>query len=215
MKRQTTYILISALILSVILVGCANNTDNLKEININDYLMVEFSGNNGVGEATITGFEEFKETVLEELARDIDGLEVEKILLDICYKLDKSTELSNGDVITLSIEIGENLLEEYGIKIIGETKTFTVIGLSERDYKEINPFDLIELVFYGTSPNIYVHIIEKEDLGFGVYAPMNYFGYSVGDTFMIKFYYVEEQAEEKGIIITETLKEFVVPEPEN
>ena len=70
------------------------------------------------------------------------------------YSIDKSSELSNGDVVTVSVNSSSDYVDRFllkdGKKAEKYEMQYTVSGLGEM--KEFDPFDGLELIFTGTTP---------------------------------------------------------------
>jgi hypothetical protein len=162
-------------IISIIIAVIAFVATRPTTIDLNDYLLDPvYSGLDGEGTVSIS----FDDELSMVLSEKMDGAEAETD--DITWDdLDEALtvwdliecpaeivitpneELSNGDTITVSYVYDNELFEEYGIKLKGADKTFTVEGLQEPI--EIDAFDSsvfnvsddeqgIHLDFTGASP---------------------------------------------------------------
>ena len=75
--------------------------------------------------------------------------------------LDKSTDLSNGDEITLSYEIDNEFLKEYRLKFTGKGMKKEVEGLQE--IETFDAFKNLELTYDGKAPDGEVYLSGGED----------------------------------------------------
>ena len=125
------------------------------DVDVSQYIKLTFEGMNGQGVAVLNC------SGLEEAVPEYD------ILNDIDFELDKDSNLSNGDIVTLEINADNKSAKKNGVNIIGtDTMTFTVSNLKE--IKEIDPFDPqyfnithgegVYIDFTGISPNASVEI---------------------------------------------------------
>lgn len=67
------------------------------------------------------------------------------------YSISPSENLSNGDEVTLTIDVDNSALENYDFKLKGGEKKITVKGLDE--VEEFDPFENVTVNFSGMSPN--------------------------------------------------------------
>ena len=77
-----------------------------------------------------------------------------KLLLSTCVKLelDKDSNLSNGDTVSVKFDCDDELAEEYfGVEFSYSDVEYTVDKLKKVD--KFNPFDYIKVTFSGTSPD--------------------------------------------------------------
>lgn len=192
-------ILVLSLVFIFSLVACGGET-----VNLNDYLSVEFSGTNGDGNAMVVGFDEFEEDLMQK-GDDVGLSELFVVESGVDYQLDKKSDLTNGDKVTLTITVDEDIAKKYGVNIKGGTEIFTVEGLPEKVYEEVDPFADIVCEFEGVSPFITCRLKYTND--FDVYDDR----YTVtceretdkylqnGDVLTLKFTYDTEQAEKDCI----------------
>ena len=139
-------------------------------INLNDYITLSVSGYNTVGTAEVTfeyaKFTEDYHSKLELAKSKISSSDTDSYYLDAYYDdtpeslkfiyeyvkwtVDKTENLSNDDVITLSWEcLDEKILNIYGYKIKYEPIEYTVSGLEELE--TFDPFAWLEVGFDGIS----------------------------------------------------------------
>ena len=213
-------------------------------INLNKYLTVTFEGYDTVGKAVITfdneqferdyekklsaisekkssGLSKYKseEAYLEALFESYDTGTASRKFLSNCVNgtLDKTSGLSNGDVVTYTWECDdEYALSTYGYKLKYKDIEYTVEGLEEAE--TFDPFEGVEIVFSGIAPNGSASIEGEpkadaaKDLRFDL---DNYNGLSVGDTVTVtvSMYYddpVEYCVENYGKIPSPLTKQYKV-----
>ena len=149
--------------------GCGSKA----EIEMTDYVSVDFSGLDGEGKAEVHFDASAMEMdIYEQLSdekKDPTAEEIEETLEDIgklaefentiTCELDKTEGLEIGDEVTVTISYDKDGAKDCDLKIKGETeKTFEVEGLKER--VELDPFDSdvfntddgIEISFSGRDP---------------------------------------------------------------
>ena len=142
---KSAFLLAAAVICVFMLTACGE-----QEINIPEYVNVEFNGLDGKGTASIIrgNLDSAIEDIISGDADDESVFAklnmVEKIESSVKLELDKDSELSNGDTVTLRISADNEKAKKIGIKFTGiQNQTFTVSGLKE--VTKIDPFD--ETVF--------------------------------------------------------------------
>lgn len=128
---------------------------------------------------------------------------------------DKTSELSNGDKLTVSVvdaEEIEDICLENGIKLTATSKEYTVSGLDE--IQDVDLFEHLTIGYEGIAPNGKVILdtdgydIGGYDLGFSADKPD---GLSNGDTIKVTISdYTIEACGENGINPTPTEKEYTV-----
>lgn len=209
MKKILSIVL--ALVLALSLTACGKET-----VSLNDYLKVEFSGSNGTGKATVTGFADFEEDVMQKLGGEVTLMQLAVLEDGIDYELDKKDGLSNGDKVKLTISIDEDIKDSFDVNIVGKDMEFTVSGLPEKVYEEVNPFEdgSLKIDITGNSPYIRVkaQILKRKNLNeeVKVSTPANGKFFKNGETVKITYTYDEAKAEENSIKIVETEKEIKI-----
>ncbi|MDE5584548.1 MAG: hypothetical protein K2J08_12700 [Ruminococcus sp.] len=151
MKRNFKTILVglTAVCMCGVLTGCGKET-----IDITVGADVSVTGYDGQGTAMIA-----KSNILYKVANQygkdmsiMDRAELEDRLASaVEYSLSEDTGLSNGDEITLTIEVDESAFDDYDFKLVGGEKKITVKGLDE--VETIDPFADAGVTFSGMSPN--------------------------------------------------------------
>lgn len=143
------------------LTGCGKIT-----VNLDKYVTITAEGYDSMGTASYDfDYDAFKKDYSGKIknskkSNELSGLgllsgeTLEELLLDFCVsqKLDKTSGLSNGDVITLMWNCEDAMAEEYfNVKLDYSDITYTVKGLSE--VGSFNPFDYVTVEFSGIAPN--------------------------------------------------------------
>ena len=204
MKKKTLLIAGTALML-LLAGGCGKR----EEVNLNDYVNVEYEGYDSMGTAVVT-FDykalkkDFKEVLeltkdgekeredLEDEAKDHDYGKSVPELLAACLdgKLDNADDLSNGDTITFVWDIDEEQIERlFKCDIVYSDIEFEVESLEE--VPTVDLFEGVTVNFTGTSPFVDVRVdgfssdLWKYDgLSFRL-SPDSYYGLKNGDTIKI------------------------------
>lgn len=202
-----------------------------KKIDLNDYVTVEFNGYETIGTARVVVDEEgltaavakalkISEKELEEVDSFYGLLSGDNLgaigKLYACLDLtdatvDKSTGLSNGDVVTLSFECDNEAAREFGIVFKGKDKEYTVEGLS--DINIIDAFADLTVSFSGVAPNGGVEleysgiesVIDKWSFG----CDKSY-GLRNGDTVTVTLNINEEYLHNNGYAVKETTRTYTV-----
>lgn len=143
----------------------SNDIDSKPIINLNNYISVSFSGYNLAGHASVRFDEEkFLLDNINDISYNEDNLQVYRelygdngksaannIIRNISVKLNKSSYLSNGDIVEIVWEINTQKLETYfNWKYICPPQSFTITGLKEAP--TFDPFEDVNLTFSGIAP---------------------------------------------------------------
>lgn len=182
-----------------------------KDLSLNDYIEVSFSGNDGYGEACVifdtAGFiEDFGDKIKANgsTGRDVNGYQytVAEQLCDyyLDYDLDKTSGLSNGDTVTLSWEpIPSDIAETINYTVITDDITYTVSGLSAVNTVDI--FAGLEIAYYGIEPEGYAEIEDYPVYGNTLqYTIDKTEGLSNGDTIVVTAFYLNADISEEAVI---------------
>ncbi len=181
-----------------------------KEMDVNDYVTVEFSGYDTMGTAQVTFdseefFYDFSQNVKfsDKIQKEYDmsGLEdmadffkdgmfgAMDLQTRMEYELSASTDLSNGDDVTLAWAVDADYIEKhYGIKLACDTEELTVAGLDE--VKTFNPFDDLDISFKGANGEgeIVLTITSDDDIYEGInFRADKPSGLSNGDEVVISY----------------------------
>lgn len=158
------------------LTGCGSAT-----IDLNKYITIEAEGYDSMGRIKCAfDYEAFEEDYGGKIkakvkssdggtAADIAlqlafGGEVEDVFLDSCvyYQLDKYSDLSNDDVVTLKWNCEDEDAKKYfNVKLKYSDIKYTVKGLTE--VGTFDPFEYMNIEFYGTSPDGQAAISQNYD----------------------------------------------------
>lgn len=162
MKRKLVT-LIMVVMSCLVLSGCG-----MKTINLNDYVKVEYKGLNTRGEAYLDeeALKEGVESVIYENAKkDTDiNASLKKVMSACRFELNKEENLSNGDTVTVTAKINNELCKSEKIKLEFTEYTDTVNGLKEVPiYTDKDLFSAVKVIFDGISPEISV-ILDRNDV---------------------------------------------------
>ena len=126
-----------------------------KAINLIEYLSLTTSGNNGEGKASYSfDYGAFEDVLSDILKSDKDSAaffaDATIIEESINVTLDKTSGLSNGDEVVLTVSYNGEIAKKYGLSLKDGTVTYTV-----KDFKEVAEFvvsgqDVIELLIETT-----------------------------------------------------------------
>lgn len=149
MKELRRLLLITAATagLALSLTGCSKNVDFLQ------YADVTFDGINGQATATVNvDYNKIGTDVFDKgkTQTDMDEARTETAMMgEVNYEVTPSENLSNGDTVTLSVEISDYFQKEYKVTAKAASKEITVSGLQEPEM--VDPFDesLFATVFSG------------------------------------------------------------------
>lgn len=165
---------LTCLISIFILTACGGGASaSVTDIDIASHLQIDFNGTNGRGAATVgliseSAFErELVSAAGLDDARDgaasaSDEIDVitgyVRLMSAIDWSIMPTTDLSNGDTVTLTIRANSNTLDEFNIRAAGGLlHTFIVEGLPEGQVLDI--FQDIEVEVAGISPFLMINII--------------------------------------------------------
>lgn len=138
---------------------------NAAKINLNNYVSVEFDGNNLAGYGSVRidkekflldhigniSFNQENIQVYRELYGNTDTSAANAILKYISVKLTQSNKLSNGDTVEIVWNLDTEKIETYFIwEYTCSAQSYTVEGL--KDAETFDPFENIEVTFSGTAP---------------------------------------------------------------
>lgn len=189
-----------------------------KQINLMDYVSVEFSGMDTMGEARcIVDEEKLLVGVLgEEPESESAAFKYyqEAMVLLTAYGADVEPEedLSNGNKVTATVTVDNTALKDMKVELIGGSKSFTVQGLTE--VKEIDLFADLELSYSRYAPFGRLEEIVKtstdpflQTVRYSCYDGNNL---NNGDTVTIKAKYNPQKALDAGYVVNETEKDLIV-----
>ena len=141
MKKYIVLMAIAtAILLSLMLTGCATKT----EVDLAPYIGVRYQGNNGTATAVFDfDYAEFEYAVMSQWDRSDDNFDnlADLTALELTMNCQPASleNLSNDDVIQVTVSYDEALAKELGYVFKDVHKTFTVEGLREAIL--VDPFD--------------------------------------------------------------------------
>lgn len=225
-KRKNVGIVLATLV--TVIVGIFLFVNRTRTINLDDYVTVEFSGYDGVGEANaVFNYEQFN-TDLEEMfgereeKKDIEDISSKKDLeeffngkkdvysearSEIDYTLDKEEGLFNGDKVNVTFKYNNENLKKYHLKFESDKKEFTVENLNP--VEEVDPFENVKLSISGASP--FISVEAESDYGWYTCEPSS--NLKKGDKVTVTIDgYNEEDTRSVGYVYTSTTKEYTIGE---
>ncbi len=180
------------------LTGCGSTT-----VDLNEYITIEVSGYNSLGEAQVSfDYEAFEEDYGDKIKAKIDenemtsmsvdlhfGGDPHTVMLNYCtdYEVDKTSELSNGDVIKLVWDCEDEDAKKYfNCNLEYSDIEYTVEGLEE--IGTFNPFDYVTVDIAGIAPDGTVTITpdyDKPEMQYLSFSADKSSGLSNGDTVVV------------------------------
>lgn len=139
MKGLRRLLLVAAATAGLVLslTGCSKTVDFLQ------YADVTFDGLNGQATATVNvDYNKIGTDVFDKgkTQTDMDEARTETAMMgEVNYEVTPSENLSNGDTVTLSVEISDYFQKEYKVTAKAASKEITVSGLQEPEM--VDPFD--------------------------------------------------------------------------
>ena len=138
---------------------------NPAKINLNNYVSVEFEGNNLAGYGSVKidkekflldhigniSFNQETLQVYRELYGNADTSAANAILKYISVSLTKSSKLSNGEAVEIVWKLDTEKIETYFVwEYTYSSQSYTVEGLT--DAETFDPFENVDVTFSGTAP---------------------------------------------------------------
>lgn len=184
MKKIKTIVLISTLIMIMVVTGCSSGGAGIggaKTFNLSTGVEIGYEGLDTKG----TSYIDFDDEILfaeisSELGIEPDTdyyeleqndpetyeklLKIDKLYRSVELELDKTENLSNGDIATLTLRYNEPLAEEIGYKFELSKTEYEVTGLQEATI--ISGEELMknaEVEFMGVSPDVTVAVKNNSD----------------------------------------------------
>lgn len=203
----------SVLAISTVLLmtGCGKSFDFQEAIEIN------FEGLNGNGrisaeiDDSIFDNDELAEKLFPDSSSREASLELFGLLADVNYSFSEEENLSNGDVITVTVEYDSDSFNDNDIKTKNAEFEVKVEGLS--DGETIDVFEGLDISYSGFSGSGYAVLDESNCDWFVhdyVYFQYDESGLSNGDTLTVTANYSQEDAEDNLIIVKSDTKEYTV-----
>ena len=139
----------------VSMTGCGEKkSDASKKVDVSGGFEISFTGMDGYGIAELNGSYAWVENILKSKGDGMSGaelLEFEENLRDaVKYTVTPSEGISNGDEITVSVDVNNSLVKEYKLELTGGTAAFTADGLTP--VEEVDPFADITITYEGIAP---------------------------------------------------------------
>ncbi|MGN1197930.1 MAG: hypothetical protein ACI4TA_10035 [Acetatifactor sp.] len=194
MKRMKGLLMLGVTaVMMFALTGCGKTT-----VKLDKYVTITAEGYDSMGTASYDfDYDAFKKDYSGKIKTSknsnelsgwglLSGETSDELLLDFCVsqKLDKTSGLSNGDVVTLKWNCEDAMAEEYfNVKLDYSDVTYTVKGLEE--VGKFNPFDYVTVTFSGISPNGSVTITpnyDKAEMQYVSFSADKNSGLKVGDS---------------------------------
>lgn len=161
MKKKVLLILLSAVIITALIVSGVIFLKPGKTVNIPDYIDYELSSVNGYGSVSFSlDEEELEKTVTQLLKINEDDSEKLKSVRDELKSIEENIEfeiatendghLSNGDKVIVNVIFkGEEKASASGLKLIAGEKEITVDGLEEAQKADLFGEEYLDLSFTG------------------------------------------------------------------
>ena len=198
MRKRTIIVTVLITLTVLLLTGCGK-----KKIDVTEDLLVNFDGYNGYGTATLENEYGWEAEALEaagvksiDTFSDLgDALMIESAVL---YEIQPKENLSNGDEVTVSTVINDEVAEKYKIKFVYNEKKFIVEGLPE--IEQVDLFDNIDVSFQGIAPNVTAYL---DNANTDSYVRMSYKmdknnNLNIGDVITVTADYNKEDLLEAG-----------------
>lgn len=210
MRVQKKLIIAIGLLSGALLTGCGE-----KEINLEDYLSVTYSGPNGYATANVDfDYLSFGDAIAENSKNETMSLfEIGMAADNVTIDNDAAENLSNNDTFTVTFNWDAAEAKKLGLKYVGKEKTYTVEGLA--DVTEIDPFQDVTLEYSGTAPEGKANVKNNSSDSFLStlrYSAAKTNELSNGDKIVVKIDTpdVEQKALENSYVLTQTEKEYTV-----
>lgn len=158
------------------------------------------------------------------LSADTDADEEELLVFwviaqELELELDETEDLSNGDTVTLELDVDEDFFKELGLKVKLKKTVYPVEGLKEAT--KVDPFDYLEISYEGYAPQAQLILRNTAEDGF----LMNHLSFwaenceniNEGDEITVTASFDEWYAIENGYIFTQTTRQITatnVPQPQ-
>ena len=195
MKKMRGIMLLGIMFVTMFgLTGCGKTT-----VNLDKYITVNVEGYDSMGTASYEfDYDAFENDYSGKIKLNskndnefselglLTGATIEELFLDACVsqKLDKTSGLSNGDIVTLKWNCEDTMAEEYFNVVLKYSDIeHQVSGLEE--VGKINPFDYVTVSFSGVSPNGTVTITpdyNQPEMQYVTFTVDRTNGLKVGDT---------------------------------
>ena len=134
--KKSILISITAAALAAVMTACGSGS-KIHTYTTDDYVDVAVAGTNGNGHVVVqfdrkNFYEMLNRDIFDGKASDVDLAGMEVHLYDaVKINVSQKRDLSNGDVITITLDANNEKLEKYGIAFADDVYTYTIEGLEE------------------------------------------------------------------------------------
>ncbi len=159
------------LLMLLLCIGCLTGCGGPKEVEINAYVDVTFEGYDTLG--VIAEYKFDAKQLLKDYEKELENVSKKELerLLEAAIQFDKTTELTNGDKVTVEWDIDEDDLQEFeeekGIKLV--FADFTIIVENLEKLESFDPFEKISVQYEGYAPYARAYIekaLSSDDVGY-------------------------------------------------
>jgi len=202
MKKKMRTLLLTSIIGAAVfgLSGCGGTPGDL-----NDYINIEVSGYDSMGQANVSfDYDAFEEDYGDKIKAKINeqggdaglmsldlsvGRDPYRVMLNYCtdYEVDKTSELSNGDVVKVAWDCeDENAKDYFNCNLKYSDIEYKVEGLEE--IGTFNPFEFVTVDITGIAPDGSVTITpnyDKQEMQYLTFSADKDRGLSNGDTVVV------------------------------
>lgn len=142
------------------LMGCGGET----EIDVNQYVKVEFSGYDTIGEIAEYEFDVKQMKKDHDALEDVSKKDIEKIFEE-AFSFDKTSGLTNGDQVAVTWDVDEDdiedFAEEYKVQLLYSDFTIEVSELEKAE--TFDPFEGVVVEYSGTAPFVTAYVYDQRD----------------------------------------------------
>lgn len=211
-KKFATKLKIGATTAVVAVIGLIAISIMDKRVAVNECVIVNVDGYNTSGYvySCLLDPSTLSKKVLGIDIQEADAEERSKIydlMGTIGLSVENDSNLSNGDEVVVNISYNNEIAQEYGIKLTGDTYTFKVSGLEElQDY---NPFQDLDVYFSGVEPNVRVYYeVNNDMLNYSLFTVDKADGLKNGDVVTITYTGSESDLAWYGYKITKLSEQY-------
>lgn len=210
MKNKWFQSVLVALAVMLLLAGCGST-----KIDMKDYTTISFAGTDGRGTAVVeidymsmASAINQNQKSSDSLSAIADGFYLSGI---VTYSCDKRSELSNGEQITVTIDVPDTLMEKYGFKAANTEQKVKVEGLTIPE--KVDAFADVNVHFSGYSPYATASVENNSDNEFlkhATYQVDKASDLKNGDTVTVSVTYEDALIDQYGYIPEVDTKEYTV-----
>ena len=182
-KKMLTGLIAGVVAVVAIIIAVVVLTGGPKSFSVQNAVILNTEGFDSLGKLDLRTDKEQIELNLKAANSGLRENVVSEIVRSIKVSASETEKLSNGQEITIRVNVNEQLLENNKLKLAENEWTYTVSGLEE--IKTIDPFEGVTVEFTGASPFLRAEVKrEKTD---GAYGSVKYElekrdGIAIGDT---------------------------------